>query len=212
MVLIFCQLESLAFDKNSNLENDIEKTTIVAGRCGKFKLQIPPENLIAPGFASITINSYNEAPNLSGTLNGATIRFVHGGGIAQLPLAEAGKIEISLSLTCDYGSEILKLGKIDVETSDGGSLPYLSKETMSSVNNSITKLRIRGKELKEANVTVVPSNPVPISTLTYLDKKINVNYKTTDCIPKGSFINVITPSGTATSAIKVNGTCDNQLF
>ena len=177
---------------------------------GTFTL-IGPDSVTGPGKVAVAFSVEGAASGLSATLNGKKVDFVStGAGVA---IITVGKDDVALSLAVMAGgmSDTVDLGTLTVDAGTGKA-PSISS---ASANNksSGTSLVVTGKKLSKTDTTIeiVPTDRSPSSGPTVKGANLKASFDASDCIPKGSYINVSTPGGVSGKKIKTHGSCSNSL-
>jgi hypothetical protein len=192
---------------NSAASSSGATTTSSSG--GTFTL-IGPTMLVGPGKAAI---AFSASPKpTSATLNGAKVDFISdtvGVAIVDLSMSSSGSLSLSLVTTTGMtaGSPI-NLGTVEVSTGEEGKLPKVTSASASN-KSSGTKLTVTGKAfvVDGTSVVIVPTDKTPSADPVVKKSSIKASYDASDCIPKGSYVNVSTATGTASKKIKTRGSC-----
>ena len=174
---------------------------------GTFTL-IGPTSVTGPGKAAIAIEGSDTPDSFMATLNGKSVSFTDDVGVAIVDLPASGTLDLDLEVTSGGTTTEVSLGSVSVTAGDGGKLPK-AKRAKAKNGSDDTKLTVDGKKFvtDSTTVTIVPEDVTPIDT-TVTGKKIKATYSSDDCISKGSFVNVTTPSGTSAKKISVKGSCE----
>ena len=174
---------------------------------GTFTL-IGPTSVVGPGKAAVAFSA-SDTSSMSAKLNGKTVHFVGGGsvGIAIVDLPSSGDLALMLSI----GDSTVDLGSVTVTAGEGQTLPKITSARAQNRSTS-TILRVLGKRFSQDTTTleIVPTDRAS-SSVVVKGKVIKAIYDPSECIPKGSYVNVTTAQGTAAKKIHVKGACSNSL-
>lgn len=174
---------------------------------GTFTL-IGPTSVVGPGQAAISFEAEGTPSSFSATLNGKSVDFTDDVGVAIVDLPASGSLALDLKVTSAMTTTDVSLGSVTVTAGDGGKAPVVKRANAKN-GSADTKLTVNGKKFvkNSTTVTIVPEDATATDT-TVSGKKIKATYSSDDCISKGSFINVSTPSGTDGKKVKVKGSCE----
>lgn len=167
---------------------------------------IGPDEVTGPGKAAVAF-SISGGSVMSATLNGAKVDLSNSGvGIAIVKLPESGSLD--LDLTAD--GTTVELGTVSVDAGEGKA-PKVNSAVAQN-KSSGTKLTVTGKKFSKEDTTVaiVPTDREALK-VNVKGAAIKAAYSSSECIPKGSYVNVSTGGGTGAKKIKVRGSCANSL-
>ncbi len=172
---------------------------------GSFVL-LGPTTVTGPGKAAIAFSASGLKKGSVVKLNGRSVKLFDNNsiGIGIVKFTGAG----SVPLTLKVGKSEVNLGTLTV-TAGSGSAPKVTSVSARNSSSS-TKLTIKGLNLSDATVTIVPTDRDATST-DAADKVIKAEYSSDECIPNGSFVNVTTAGGTSAKRISTKGSCTNPL-
>lgn len=174
---------------------------------GTFTL-VGPSSVRGPGQAAIALSGEDTPDSFMATLNGESVSFTDDTGVAIVDLPASGTLDLDLKVTAGGMTTDVSLGSITVTAGDGGKLPKVSRAKAKN-GSANTKLTVNGKKFVKdsTTVTIVPTDATA-TDIKVSGKKIKATYSSDDCISKGSFVNVSTPSGTDAKKISVKGSCE----
>jgi len=208
-------------DISANVATVVDPTSITNGSSsggssssgvGSFAL-VAPSSVTGPGKAAVAFSATGVATGTTATLNGAKVTFADSNsvGTAIVDVPDSGSLDLSLVVMSGGSSTTVDLGSVTVTAGDGGKAPKISGATARN-SSAATKLTVKGSKFVTDVTTavIIPTNKTATTT-TVTGMSVKATYDVADCIPKGSFVNVSTPSGTAAKKLKVKGTCSNPL-
>ena len=160
---------------------------------------LTPKSVTGPGKVAVAISG----PKASKvTLNGKKVDFV--GSNTGVAIISVTTTDADLQLSVDGMAS--SIGTLMV-TAGTGKAPKVTSASANS-KSSGTTLTIKGKNLTDATVSTVPSDRE--STVTAKASSVKATFAASDCIGKGSYINVSTAAGTAAAKVNTRGTCSNS--
>jgi hypothetical protein len=181
---------------------------------GTFTL-LPPTSVTAPGRAAVafTASGVTKKQAETATLNGSPVKFFNSNLVGIAIIKIGGDItNNTLPLTLKIGMSTVDLGNLTV-VQGSGRKPTVS--TALARNKSTgTTLTLRGNTLNLEGGTTVLIVPTTVRTPEQKILKsmlIELAFPVSECIPKGSFVNVITAGGTSAKKVKARGLCANML-
>ncbi|GEM_PF-2566734 len=196
-------------------------STTASSDCGTFVL-VAPSSATGSGKVAVAFTIKTDKKDLSATLNSKKVDIVTttqgkpNVGFAILDLPSMGDdLALSLSAMCNGMTVSADLGKISVKAGDGGKGPKVASAAVSNTG-SASRLVVRGSNFLNASknsttVTILPTDRK--ASKTRINKSnAKLTYPVGECIPRGSYVNLTTPSGTDAKKIKVGGSCKNTLL
>lgn len=204
-------------DITSSVATTIDPTSITNGSgssssgTGSFSL-IGPSSATGPGKVAVSFSATGAPSGITATLNGSKVEFASGNtvGTAIVDISSGTSVPLSLVVKAGGTTSTVSLGSITVTQGTGKKVQVKT----ASANNKAAKtnLSIAGMGyVKDATtVTIVPTNRAATTT-TVMGASIKASYAASECIPKGSYVNVSTAAGTNAKKIKVRGACSNTL-
>lgn len=188
----------------SSVTNGASSSSTSSGVTFSF---IGPTEVTGPGKAAFAVSVSGTKPS-SATINGAKVNFVSSDvGIAIVTVPASGKLSLSLTAA----GMATALGDVTVNAGEGKK----PKVTSASAQNksSKTTLKVAGRKFskEETTVEIVPTDRESTAVKVTKGKAIKATYASSECIPKGSYVNVSTPGGVGAANIKVRGSCSNKL-
>ncbi len=160
---------------------------------------LAPTSATGPGKVAVAISG----PKASKvTLNGKKVDFV--GSNVGVAIINVTGTDADLQLSVDGMAS--SIGTLMV-TAGTGKAP---KVTSASANNKSTgtTLTVKGKNLTDATVETVPTSHT--SEVTAKASSVKAVFAASDCLGKGSYVNVSTSAGTAAAKVTTRGTCSNS--
>lgn len=172
---------------------------------------VGPSSVVGPGKAAVAFTATGTPTSFTATLNGSSVTFKSGVGVAIIDLSAMGSQALMLAVMSGSTTTDVDLGSVTITAGSAGKLPKISSARVSNSSSKST-LRILGKKFSKnaTSVEIVPTDRESTS-LSVKGKVIKGVYDSSECIPNGSFVNVTTGSGTAAKKISVKGSCSNPL-
>lgn len=208
-------LASGGLDITDSVVSQVDPSEVTNGSsastdCGSFTLIGPSKALVAPGAAAVAVSIENPGSGLMATINGETVEITSSNGVAIVDVTSAGELDLSLSASCSAGSSTVDLGSLSVSAAtDGAKAPTAKRATVKNTS-SMSNLMIVGNNLAGADIELLPTDRSSSNTgLVAKKKSIKATFDSANCLPNGTFVNVITTGGTAARKLKVMGACSN---
>ena len=171
--------------------------------------------VVGPGKVAVAFSFSEHPDNVTAKINGSKVDFVSNNvGVAIIDIPASTPVNLNLVVKPDASAEeTATIGNIDVSQNTAkGKPPEINSVT---VQNKKTKSRLvlTGKRLSKTDTAfaILPTNLEPMPDSTVMGAVLKATIDVADCIPKGSYINLSTLSGTAAKKIKVHGKCNNPL-
>lgn len=172
---------------------------------------VGPSTLVGPGKGAVAFTAAGTPASFTSTLNGSSVTFKDGVGVAIIDLPASGSQALTLAVMSGGTTTNVDLGSVTITAGSSGKLPKV-RSAKAKNSNSKTKLTVLGKKFaKDATtVQIVPTDKTSTS-LKANKSVVKATYASSDCIPSGSFVNVSTATGTSAKKISVKGSCSTPL-
>ncbi len=171
--------------------------------------------VVGPGKVAVAFSFSGPHNGLTAKLNGSKVDFISNNvGVAIIDIPASNPINLDLVVNSGTSTQTATVGNLNVSpTAAKGKPPEINSVTVQN-KETISRLVLTGKRLSKTDtaVAVLPTNLVPQSDPKVMGAVLKAQFDVANCIPKGSYINLSTLSGTAAKKIKVHGKCSNPLF
>lgn len=201
--------------------SSVTNSATAAGDCGSFTL-LAPDTVTRPGNTAVGFRIDNPGTNISGTVNGSELDVISvNGGAAIVSIPDSGDLTLNVDVTCTEGSSTFSLGPIPVTDGVAGARqPEIrggnkSARVVNKANVSNLTIRARRRSFaKDATtVEIIPTDKNP-NVVKAKRGRVMSKYDPAECIPDGSYANVVTDGGTDARKLRVRGMagCANPLI
>lgn len=204
-------------DITSNVAVTIDPTSVTNGSgssssgVGSFTL-IGPTSATGPGKVAVSFSATGTPSGISATLNGSKVEFASGNtvGTAIVDISSGTSVPLSLVAKAGSSTSTINLGSITVTQGTGKKVGVKTASVNNKAGKTVLSVTGMGFVKDATTVTIVPTNHTATST-TAMGSSIMASYSVSECIPKGSYVNVSTAAGTAAKKLTVRGACSNTL-
>lgn len=171
--------------------------------------------IVGPGKVAVAFSFTEHPDNVTAKINGSEVDFVSnniGVAIIDIPASTPVNLNLVVKLS-DSSEESATVGNIEVSQNTAhGKPPKINSVTVQN-KKAGSRLVLAGKRLSKTDtaIAIIPTNWETQTDPVVMGAVLKATFDVDNCIPKGSYINLSTLTGTTAKKIKVHGGCKNSL-